>query len=83
MLENINEVKKLNDYNNMIIKKANIQVRGHSARAAVETSPERRDHLRMWHQSCEMLAMLKPGKEFGTCERALEIWNHRNTKHIG
>lgn len=47
------------------------------------TSPKRRGHLRMWHQSREMLAMLNPGKGRGICERALDTWNVRDTKRIG
>lgn len=70
LVENISEVKKLADYN-VTMTRANIKVRSCPARAVVETNPKRRHHLRLWHQSREMLAMLNPG-----------TWNSQMTKRI-
>lgn len=41
MVGNANEVKKLADYINMVIKRSSIQVAGKDIRATVETSPRR------------------------------------------
>lgn len=71
MVDSIHEVTKLADDVNMIIRRSRINVRGCDIRAAVETSSRRRDHLRMKHQSRELLAQLNPGFQIGVCARAL------------
>lgn len=73
MIDNPNEVNKLTDYINMIIKKGSIQVAGKEIRAMVETSPRRWEHLRPWFQAREPLSQLHPMKEWAVCERAGDL----------
>lgn len=83
MADNPQEVKKLADNINLVIKRGAITVADKDIRATVETSPRRREYLRQWFQAREHLAQLNPDKEWTVCERALEIWIKRMTKRFG
>lgn len=67
LIENATEANQLADYLKMVIRRVDIKMQGCAVRAAVETSPKRRDHLRMWQLSRELPVQLNPGKHFGAC----------------
>lgn len=68
---------------NCAITRAGISIRGCVPKAGVETSPSRRERLKSWFASKDLVVRMNPQLTFAWCERALEVWTEDGSYKLG
>lgn len=76
-------VKDATDSVNTAIVRAGVTVRGSTPRAGIETSPSRRESLKVWLSSKDLLANLIADRAFTWCDRALEACTEDGSYKLG
>lgn len=66
-----------------VLQHHNVQVNETDVKVAVETSPQRREMLKIYYRAADELKMKSPCMRYTRCERALDLWDFSKPVRLG